>query len=71
MKLIKRDENLFPSLWNDFFDNDWFGIPNIAQAGISVPAVNIKDTADSYEIEMAAPGMKKEDFSVNLENSFN
>ena len=68
MTLIKRNGGMFPSLWNDLFENDWFGMPNVAQAGTRIPAVNIKDTADSYQIEMAAPGMKKKDFLVNLDN---
>ena len=66
--LIKRNEDLFPR-WNSFFDNDWLGLPNFGQASnTSVPAVNIIDTVDSYNIEMAAPGMKKSDFEVNLDN---
>ncbi|MCF8297788.1 MAG: Hsp20/alpha crystallin family protein [Saprospiraceae bacterium] len=69
MNLIKRNEELFPGLWNDFFDDNWFGVPNIARAGTSVPAVNIKDTEKSYEIEMAAPGMKKENFKVDLDKN--
>ncbi len=69
MTLVKRNGDLFPSLWNTFFGEDWFGNPNIAQAGTTVPAVNIKDTADNFEVEMAAPGMKKDDFQVNLDNN--
>jgi len=70
MTLVKRNGSLFPSLWNSFFDDEWFGDnPNIAQAGTSVPAVNIKDTVDNYELEMAAPGMKRDDFHVDLDNN--
>jgi HSP20 family protein len=70
MTLVQRNRSLFPSIWNGFFDDDWFGgNPNIAQAGTSVPAVNIKDTVDNYELEMAAPGMKKDDFHVDLDNN--
>lgn len=69
MTLVKRTGSLFPSIWNGFLDDDWFGNPNIAQAGTSVPAVNIKDTVDGYEVEMAAPGMHKEDFHVDLDNN--
>lgn len=67
MTLMKRNGSLFPSLWNDFFDYD-FGMPNFAEAGTSIPAVNVIDKPDNYEIEMAAPGMKKEDFQVSIEN---
>ncbi len=36
--------------------------------GISLPKVNIKETADAYWVEMAVPGMKKSDFQIDLEN---
>ena len=65
--ILKRNEDVFPR-WNSFFDNDWLGFSGLSQSNDSVPAVNIKDTEDSNKIEMAAPGMKKDDFSVNLDN---
>lgn len=64
--LIKRNEDVFPR-WNSFFDTDWIN-SGLAQTKDSIPAVNIKDTAESYQIEMAAPGMNKGDFLVNLDN---
>ncbi|MEM0517636.1 MULTISPECIES: Hsp20/alpha crystallin family protein [Aequorivita] len=36
--------------------------------GMSLPKVNIKETADAYFVEMAVPGLKKSDFNINLEN---
>ena len=36
--------------------------------GISLPMVNIKETADAYTVEMAAPGLKKSDFHIDLDN---
>ena len=64
MSLIKRD---FPMLTNlsDFFENDWFpsGFKNEWS-----PAINVVDNEGQYEIEVAAPGMKKDDFNVTLEN---
>ena len=69
MTVLARRENVFPSLWNGFFDDGWFSMPNMFQTGTSVPAVNIKDTADNFIVEMAAPGMKKEDFHVDLDNN--
>lgn len=64
MSLIKRD---FPMLTNlsDFFDNDWF--PSGMENGWS-PAINVVDNEKQYEIEIAAPGMKKNDFNVSVEN---
>jgi HSP20 family protein len=68
MKLVRGYGSLFPSLRNGFFDDDWFGDPSLVQSGINTPAVNIKDTLDHLEVEIAAPGMKKDDFQVDLEN---
>ncbi len=38
--------------------------------GTKVPAVNILDNDDEYTVEMAARGMKKEDFKIDLDNNF-
>ena len=54
MKLIRRNDAFFPTLWEDFFDRDWFNVPSAAQGNTSVPAVNIKETEEGYAIEMAA-----------------
>jgi HSP20 family protein len=76
MSLIRRNKNLFPSfsrLWDDddFFQrslSNW-GVSNFSDAGTTLPAVNISETDDHYEVEMAAPGMKKEDFKIELDNN--
>ncbi len=64
MTLIKSN---FP--WNtdlsDFFDNDWLKT-KFANGNWS-PAVNIIDNEGNYEIEVAAPGIKKDEFKVNVE----
>ena len=36
------------------------------ELGTTVPAINLIETDDAYEVEVAAPGMSKEDFKVNL-----
>lgn len=66
MTLIKRKDNLFPGIWNNFFENEWLDIPSVNQLGTSMPAVNILETGENYEIQIAAPGMKKEHFNVTL-----
>ena len=52
---------------NDLFDE--FFRPNIwdKETGLTVPPVNIHETNDSYNVELVAPGLNKEDFKVNLE----
>ncbi len=64
MSLIKRDLPMLNNL-TDFFDDDWL------QARFTndwTPSVNVIENEKNYEIEMAAPGMRKEDFHVTLEN---
>lgn len=74
MSLVKRNANGLndmPSLFNDLFFNDFFnwGLSNHSTTNTSIPAVNIKETGDAFEVEMAAPGMSKEDFSIELDNN--
>lgn len=74
MTLAKRNGNLvnsLPGLLDDFFTRDLFdwGNSNFSMAGTTIPAVNVKENADSFQVEMAAPGMKKEDFKVELNNN--
>lgn len=52
---------------DSFLKNDFFGSQNAASA--SLPAVNIKETEESFHVELAAPGMKKDDFKIELENN--
>lgn len=63
MTLIK---SRFPYL-TDFFGDDWMQT-NWKNSDWS-PAVNVVDNKDSFEIEVAAPGLKKDDFKVSVENS--
>ena len=69
MTLVKRNKDLFPTLFNDLFDSDVFMKPSLAQTGMSVPAVNIKETPEAYIIEMAAAGMNKDDFNIDLDRN--
>ena len=69
MTLVRSNTGLIPSLLEDLFESDYFKKPTMMQAGLTVPAVNIKETPEQYVIEMAAAGMKKEDFQINLERN--
>jgi len=71
--LVRNNGNLFPaipSLLNDFFTDDWFdsSLANWRSSGATLPAVNVKETNEDFTIEVAAPGMKREDFKVELDN---
>lgn len=55
------------SFFDDFFTKDLFDFQNaFSQTGTTVPSVNVKDSDDGFEIQVAAPGMKKEDFKIDL-----
>jgi HSP20 family protein len=74
MSLIKRNESSFsslPSLFDDFFSRELFnwGNNNFSSTSTTVPSVNIKETADNYEVEVAAPGMEKKDFKITLNDN--
>ncbi len=59
-----------PSLIDKFFEGelmDWNNA-NFSSTNSTLPAVNIKETKDDFVIEVAAPGMRKEDFNVNYDN---
>lgn len=59
----KRNYNQewLPSIFNDFFDNDW-----MAKANATAPAINVIERDKDYKVEVAAPGMTKEDFNIHL-----
>ena len=74
MTIVKRNSNLlnkFPTLFDDFLNRDIFnwGVTNFSDTNTTIPAVNIKETSDNYEVEVAAPGMTKKDFRVQLEGN--
>lgn len=65
--------NLLPTV-SRFFDDDWNNLfdwtnPRMIQSKSSLPSVNIMEEADQFVVEMAVPGMKKEDFNVSLHNN--
>lgn len=68
MTLVKTNNRFaFPSLIDEFFKPDWMG--GMERMSLNVPAVNIKETETSFVVELAAPGKKKEDFNIELEDN--
>jgi HSP20 family protein len=75
--------NPLPMLFDDFFNRDLFNWnnsnfsdtninwnnSNFSDTNTTIPAVNIKETAENYEVEVAAPGMTKKDFKVELDGN--
>lgn len=60
----RRNQAWIPSIFGDLFDD--FAVMPAKQ--FASPAVNIKETDKAFEIEIAAPGMTKEDFSIRVDN---
>ena len=67
---ITRFSTGFPSLFDRFFDSDWIEGANAdySPGNANLPLANIKESADEYVIEVAAPGMKKSDFKVQYDS---
>lgn len=61
----KSVSNFFDDVFNrnitDFFGSDF---------SMSTPSVNVVETENSYRVEVAAPGLEKEDFEVSVDNGF-
>lgn len=63
MMPVKRSQNWLPSIFNDFFGNEW-----VEKSGKTAPAVNIFETDTEYKVEYAAPGLTKDDFNIHVRN---
>ena len=61
MMPVRRNQNWLPSIFNDFFGSEW-----VDKSNVTAPAVNILETEDDFKVEVAAPGMTKEDFKVHI-----
>ena len=59
--LLPGFNDVFESIFNDTFFND--------RMVTRVPAVNISESADHYHIELAAPGLKKQDFKISVDDN--
>ena len=55
-----------PEVFNDFFDTDF-----MPRTNATAPAINVKETEHQYTVELAAPGMKKDDFCINIDDDGN
>lgn len=58
-----------PNLFDDFFNRELFnwGNNNYSSTSTTVPSVNIVENADVYQVQVAAPGMEKNDFEIKLD----
>ena len=66
MMPIMRTNSWIPTVFNDLFNNEF--MPKVSA---TAPAINVKETDKAYTVELAAPGMKKEDFNVHINDEGN
>ncbi len=66
MMPVRRTQSWLPGIFNDFFDNEW-----MERANATAPAINVLETENNYKVELAAPGMTKEDFNVHIDEDSN
>jgi HSP20 family protein len=74
MSLLKRYNPEFPSipsLFDNLWSRDWLDWSNLnfSNTNTTLPAVNVIEKDDEFAIELAAPGMKKDDFKIHLEGN--
>ena len=68
---LSRLSERMPSVFDDFFKpwNEWFDNGGLLGRVMNVPAVNITEQKDAYLVSVAAPGLKKADFNIDVEGN--
>ena len=63
---MMRTNNWIPAVFNDLFNTEF-----LPKTNCTAPAINVKESDKAYIVELAAPGMKKEDFNVHINDEGN
>ena len=63
MMPVRKSQNWLPGIFNDFFGNEW-----MEKANSTSPAINIIESEKDYKVEIAAPGLTKDDFSIRIDD---
>jgi HSP20 family protein len=58
----RTTDSWLPDIFNDFFDNSWMSRPTY-----TAPAINVIENEKEYDVELAAPGLDKEDFKIHVD----
>lgn len=64
MKTVTRNNGFFPSIFDEFFPENKLDVSNYET--FSIPSVNIKENFTTFDIDLAVPGLKKENFDIEL-----
>ncbi len=62
----RTTDSWLPEIFNDFFDNSWMARPTY-----TAPAINVIENEKEYDVELAAPGLDKEDFKIHIDEQNN
>ena len=62
----RTTDSWLPDIFNDFFDNSWMERPTY-----TAPAINVIESEKEYDVELAAPGLDKDDFKVHVDTEGN
>lgn len=66
MMPIRRSQNWLPGIFNEFLGNEWMEKTNVTS-----PSINVIENEKEFKVEVAAPGMTKEDFTVRVNEEDN
>jgi HSP20 family protein len=70
MTLIRRNQSqpVFTNFFDDFLNKEWsdWGLKNYSRTNTTIPSVNISENDENFLIEVAAPGLDKSDFSIEV-----
>ena len=66
MRTVRRYQSWLPDVFNDFFDSDL-----LPKTSTTAPAINVIESETEYKVELAAPGMTKDDFKIHVDEDGN
>jgi HSP20 family protein len=66
MMPVRRSQNWLPSIFNEFLGNEWMD-----KANVTSPSINVIESEKEFKVEVAAPGMTKDDFNVRVDEDDN
>ena len=71
MTISNYNNAWFPTLFNEFFDGNFSPATIRRHNNVTAPAVNVIEEEKAFKVEVAAPGMSKEDFTINIDKDNN
>ncbi len=69
LPMLRKSRATMPSLIDEFFGRDLMDSILSERTGVSTPAINVIESTDDFQIEVAAPGLDKQDFKIDLDNN--